>query len=305
MRQIALFLTCAFLTISAAWPRAGYAQKTTPRSGLILWLDAGNRNTLRIENGHVRAWKNRAQTGGHWLSSEGEEAPLYVTRENVAVRAALRFDGENDVLRDLHFRRSANVWTLVVVAAPIKPVAGGGLCSSRSFNGNDYDPGFTVDLFQSHLAFDQINVEGAGRIGGQQDQMRSSCPPGELAVILVERDRNEIRLRVNGRDELARSVRPARTIMDEIRIGARFYAGTERAHFHGDIAEVLLYDRILTREEQTSMEESRAITDTERKVGKLPGARMVAPEVVKTWPSVQACFNDTARGKLLAPLPIR
>ncbi len=223
----------------------------------------------------------------------------------MVLRPAVRFDGVDDVLTIPAFGQRAEMWTLVVVAAPFSPAKGGGLCSACSKDGHDYDPGFTVDLYQASMAFDQISIEGVGRIGGQKDQMNSAYACGGMHVITVVRAREEVRLYIDGRAEGTRPATAATTIMDTLRIGARYYAGMERAYFHGEIAQVVLYSRALDDTERETLEASLRVSEDERVAAERMAAeeaarireermrnRMKAPRVTRTWPSVERMVED-------------
>jgi len=281
-----------------------------PQAGLLLWLDAADRDTLALDGERVQAWKNKANLSSS-LVAQGDVRPLYVP-ESDGMGPALRFDGRNDVLRDETFHRQAKTWTLMVVAAPFGPARGGGLCSATPTEGHDYDPGFTVDLYASGSRFDQLSVEGAGRIGGQQNQLRASYAYGVRHVVVVERDAEKIRAYVDGQPEGSRPTRKATTIMDIFRVGARCFGGRERQFFFGDVSEVLLYDRILTPQERESLAASRCLSDEEREKRmalyealekERAEDRMKAPVLIEDWPSLEAFEEET--GKSLEDLPVR
>ena len=298
------------LAVAALWAFACGAE--TPQESLILWLDAAAAASMGLEDGHVAWWQNRAPGFTNRLTSEPHRRPTLAAHDGKPARPAVFFDGVDDVLRDTAFGQACDAWALVLVAAPFSGGPGGGLCTARSRDGHDYDPGFTVDLFASGGAFDQISIEGAGRIGGQQDQLESAFPYGTPHVLIVERDRQEVRLYVDGVLEGTRPVRPAKTVMDEVRIGARCFGGSERVHFRGEIAEALLYARVLTPEERTaivasrqvSAEESRMVReefmDAEEERAK---NRMIPAKVTKEWPDAEAFA--AASGTDFSRLPVR
>ena len=295
------FLLFAFLLLSAFVVVSG----EPPQEGLLIWLDTADEKTLTMEEGFVSAWTNKAASGGA-LVAEGKSRPKWVVRSGA--RSGVLFDGINDALANAGFEQRAETWTLLVVATPFGPSAeGGAFCSARSRDGHDYDPGFTVDTYQSSPGrFDQISVEGAGRIGGQQDQLSSDFAWQTPRMILVERDASEIRAFVDGEPEGKRPVSPATTIMDEFRVGARHYDARERAYFNGEIHTVLLYDRILRLEERAALERLFFITSTEREViareleksATPEGPRMAAPKVVKSWPDLAAFWAERPEGPL-------
>ncbi len=305
----------ALLMLACGPPLAAWAAADLPREGLLCWLDAADPDTLTLQGEEVTAWRNKAPGTSSALTADEGRRPLYELRPESGLRPVIRFDGYNDVLRDLGFGQQAARWTLAVLAAPHK--GGGGLCSACPKDGHDYDPGFTVDLFQSGARFDQISVEGAGRIGGQKDQFRRDVGYGGLHLIVVERDDAEIRLFVDGLEEERRPVNPATTRMEALRVGARHYAGKECAFFQGGIAAMLLYGRILEAPERAALEQALSVTPEERANGErhlterkkeAAANRMIAPKPVHTWPSIFA--YETAQAgtpdfRPVAKLPVR
>ena len=295
-----------------------YAQ--VPVDGLTLWLDATDPGTVHVNGeGLVDRWDNKAirSTGG--VSSTGRCRPHFLAREGRMIRPAIFFDGVDDVLSDPSFNHRAACWTLVVVAAP-SAGGGGGLVTAASLAGNDYDPGFTIDLYSSGAQFDCISVEGAGRIGGQQDQMDRAYPYDTIHVIVVERDEKIVRLFIDGMVEGVRPVLPATTVMDALRIGARYYDGSERAYFCGEVCQVLLYDRVLKPAERATIEQQFFVSSAERealakevKDRRLERERnrMVAAHRVESWPTIKAFLQDQPDGRIgalhrdVSELPIR
>ena len=295
-------------------------QGSPPVDGLMLWLDAADERTVTREGGLVSAWISKAPGEPVTLTAAGTQRPQYVTVQGRGPRSALRFDGRNDVLRCTGFGRRMRTWTLVAVVAPLRP-AKGAITSACPAGGEDYDPGFTVDLYDSVAQFDYLSVEGAGRQGGRLNQRTGSTPLGAFAVVVVCRDEHEVRLCVDGRPEASRPVTPADTVADEVRIGARYFGGREREFLNGELAEVLLYERALSDDERRALEQTRIVSAAECTAGQEyavsmdpRGAdpRMAAPTVLRTWPTVEAYLQARERGEVeggppvpLAGLPIR
>ena len=289
---------------------------------MLLWLDAADASSLRLDGEFVDSWANKAPNGARAAFSAGKQRPRWMAHQGTPLRAAVRFDGIDDVLRIPEFGQRADAWTLVMLCAPYDPLKGGGLCSASPKDGHDYDPGFTVDLYQAASAFDQISVEGAGRIGGQKNQMKRSFPCGGMHVVTVIRKPEEIALFIDGVAEGVRPATAATTVMDELRIGARYFAGMERDYFHGEIAQLVLYGRALSDEERTSVERAALASDEERAAGETEAVqeavrtreermknrmenRMKPPKVVHTWPSIEAFRVERMPSAEVAALPAR
>jgi hypothetical protein len=289
-----------------------------PAEGLLVRFDASDMATLHLDGDRVDVWTSNVFGGRLLASGSGEQRPRWVSHEKTPLRPAIFFDGVDDVLTIPKCMQLAGTWTLVVVCAPYEPVKGGALCSACPAKGDDFDPGFTVDLYQASSAFDQVSIEGAGRIGGQKDQMQSSYSCGGMHVVTVIRTATEVRLFIDGRGEGSRPVTPATTVMNEFRIGARYYAGAERSYFHGEIAQVLLYGRALSEEQRTTVEKLLAVSEEERTAGETKAVqevkrlkeermrnRMKAPQVVQAWPNVKTFLAESTLSPSLAALPVR
>ncbi len=289
-------------------------------AGLVLQLDAGQQSSVHRSDGVVDRWDNLVPGLSDGLLGDGAKRPRYIEREGVPARSTIQFDGVNDVLLAPAFGVRTETWTLFVVAAPHGPSGSGAFASATALGGHDFDPGFTVDLYQSGAKFDCVSVEGAGRIGGQQDQMQAAYDYGTLHMLMVERAPESIGLRIDGFPEGTRPVSPATTVMDALRIGARFYEDMERGYFKGEIAQVLLFNRILTPAERDQVERKLFVSSAEREErqqawlhaeAERKANRMRPPVVVKTWPSMEAYLEDQPEHgvgtpqRSLSELPVR
>jgi len=300
--------------------------QTTPRDagvptdGLILWIEAADRSTLTLEGDLVSAWASKAPGSQVVLRAQGDRRPKLTAPVGRGPHKAISFDGRNDILRHLGFGRRAREWTLIALLAPLRP-ARGAILSACPDGGNDFDPGLVVDLYESTARFDYLSVEGAGRQGGRMNQRNGATPFGVFTVVSVTRDDSQIRLHIDGVLEGVRSVSPAETVMQDIRIGARYYAEREVEFLKGELAEVLLYDRTLSEFERRGIEGPRIASQKQRKLGEEYGLamahkadreRMIPPRVIHRWPTVAAYVaaredDDIEFGPALpiARLPVR
>ena len=291
-----------------------FAAPSIPAKGLLAWFDATDEKTLTLDGDRVQAWKSKS-TPECVATAKDSQCPVYIARKTGPLRSAIRFDGTDDLLRISSFSQKCDTWSLVAVVAPYIPMGGGGICSAcPATSQHDYDPGFTVDLYQSSDKFDQISVEGAGRIGGQQDQMKSALKGGGFHVLEVIRQANQVTLYIDGVLEGTRPVDPKQTDMEVLRIGARCYAGQERNFFHGEIAQLLLYGHDLDAAERKQVEDMLKVSPGEIRQGEEALAklkeqyqknRMVAPKVMKSWPDVEAFVKENGEALDPAKLPIR
>jgi putative heme-binding domain-containing protein len=175
----------------------------------------------------------------------------------------VRFDGLDDHLRAVMQAAELNSLTVFLVAAPRQN--GGafrGLMALNKAGEKDYTSGLTIDLGPFGTPqFSTLNVEGRG-FGGAQSLRKGDSPFGRLYTLEVSSDAaaKTIKLAVDGQVEGERPRDASPLSMDEITLGARYYNnGAGEQHVDGwiraDIAEVLVYDRILSPEETKSVRE--------------------------------------------------
>lgn len=284
-----------------------------PTEGLAFWLDASETNSLVLENGFLKEWKSRNVDGSVFTSTDGNH-PRFISKNTDGVRETIRFDGIDDYLINVAVERKSDEWTLISLIAPFSPCRGGGICSACPTGGNDYDPGFTLDLYNSNTKFDQINVEGAGRIGGQIDIMKDEFCHGGMRLVIVIRHKERVILYIDGKYQGERSVALASTNMTELRIGARHYDGRDTAFFHGDIALVMLYLRAIGEEERRAIESAYQVSETEKKAGEsmmsqmnssIAEDRMKQPVVIQTWPNRNEYATNMGNITCIGVFPFR
>lgn len=243
--------------------------------GLVLWLDAGQEGESRdasavtnFTSGEpLSAWHDASPAKRHVVQSDPKLQPKLL-RVGAAVDAGaaqdanwvVRFDGQDDHLRALEVARKLTDFTLFVVAAPHSNSGGyRGLFAFNGQNERDYETGFAMDQnAASTPAVQNINCEGRG-FGGARNLMNAAVPFGTLHVFECVADAREklVRFALDGQASGKRAFAPAELMADEITVGARFPAkgsnAVARGFLHGDIAEVLLFDRVLSNAESESM----------------------------------------------------
>ncbi len=218
---------------------------------LLLWLDASDRATLTVnDDGRISAWSNvGANNHSPSLTSSAAQQPLYVAKA-LGGKAAARFDGVDDVLRDTTFGQSAQAWTVVLVVTPRSNAGNGqfhGLLATNRPGQNDYVTGLNIDLGPGETPqFSVLNLEGLKDLPGATNLRTETAPFGEGQIIILGTGNGRSRLWINGIEEEGRVANDAVTAMDELRLGGRFYMNQERGFFHGDVSEVMIYQTSLT-----------------------------------------------------------
>ncbi len=250
--------------MSGCWA-ADVAPWTDPnlsvRSGLRLWLDASRLDGGSTENGGkvaasgtaVAAWRD----GASQLVLSQKDAGLQPKRLRRGDAWVVRFDGADDYLRCTETAMNLNTATLFIVASPHSNAGEfRGIFAANAAGERDYESGLTIDQGPSATpAFDQLNIEGRG-FGGAAGLLKSSHAFSTLHTIqaVIDGETQGVRLSLDGRPEGTRPFSPSSLSFDQLTVGARYYTNGPgdqqvRGPFAGDIAEIILFDRVLTDEE--------------------------------------------------------
>jgi putative heme-binding domain-containing protein len=226
------------------------------KPGLALWFDA----TRRLET-PVRLWPDGS---GHRRDLTQESEACRPALRVDGASAAVRFDGKDDRLsgRGPGLVKSL---TLVAVFAPHQNAGGyRAVLSGNAPGKNDYLTGLNLDLGGAgREILGALNVEGAG-FPGEKNLLGAGALLGTFHVVSLTvaagGGPGRIRLHVDGELRGHTGREEAEIDLSEFRLGARKYSNTaapafESGYFHGDVAEVLLYDRVLPEKELRSVEE--------------------------------------------------
>ena len=275
MNRILILLLPLSLTTCVHAQVADWADKGLEvRDGLQFWLDASRVNDARTGAGVAKLLP--ADFVAEWHSAVGSQSNAIQPKEtaqpklmNVGDSSVLRFDGDDDHLRMLNTGRVLHSATVFVVAAPhSNRGAFRGLIAANAPEQRDYESGFIIDLGPGQTRdFSQLNIEGSG-FGGARDLLKTACGFGTLHTIetVIDPEAKEVRMVLDGEPQESRPFVPADVSFDQITVGARFYTngdGTQkvrgpikqevRGPFHGDIAEVIVFNRVLNDVEMKSV----------------------------------------------------
>jgi putative heme-binding domain-containing protein len=255
--------TALFLALSLAAPARAlepWADRTLPvDDGLVLWLDVARQPAARkahdlpvlVPRALVGVCYDGSGNRLHLIQRLQSAQPHFI---QAGKHAVLRFDGKSRYVDVGNIRRRLDDFTLFIVAAP-RSNAGDfrGLIAGNEIGKRDYTSGFTVDMtHEASSRFDRVNVEGKGFVGAV-NLLPAAYPLGEFRTIEVicTSGAKGVQLVIDGKPAGSRARQPGRMVLDEITVGARFYTNEPtpacvRGFFDGDIAEVLLFDRLLT-----------------------------------------------------------
>jgi hypothetical protein len=248
-----MFKRLAFNRLATLLPLAAAAIATAQpvQTNLRIWFDASDPAARTLDTTPpttVSSLSNKAATGGTIFNTSKNQQPLFLAAERNG-RDVIRFDGIDDVLRNLAFSStSMSEGTFFIVFAPMSSNGGfPGLVSTSASGQNDYLTGINIDLgsgFQS--SFSYLNIEGPKLItpGGRNYRTTGrSNPFGQWHLIQVNYWSSRLELVVDGdREGRVTFTAPAALNINEVRLGARWYASGERGYGDIKLAEVLIYD---------------------------------------------------------------
>jgi hypothetical protein len=234
--------------------------------GLELWLDAARLITARQAGGlallkagdAVETWYDSSGKARHVAQAVPAARPRLVS---IGQNWLLRFDGTDDHLRCTGLNHSLNTCTLFVVAAPhTNPGGFRAFLAANAPGQKDYQTGFTIDLAADSTArLDYLNVEGCG-FGGYPNLLNTPSPFGTLHVLeaVVAPETKLVQLFLDGKYSGQRPFAPSSLRLDEITVSARHFNNDGpqqhvRSFLRGDIAEVLIYNRVLSADETKSV----------------------------------------------------
>jgi putative heme-binding domain-containing protein len=234
-----MFRCClAVLLLAGPVPAADLPVK----DGLELWLDASK---LTAQDKDVKRWpdasgKKREFTGG---------SPELM---RIGKNAVVRFDGIDDALRLTGQGGELKEFTIFIVAAPrANPGDFRGFFALNAPDGRDYETGLCIDMGPGPTPrFAQLNVEGKG-FGGAGNLMKGNTPFGQLVQLETRGEAKTVRQFVDGVEAGNRPRQLQPLSLQELTIGARFYTNGPGKHevrgfAKADIAEVILFNRLLT-----------------------------------------------------------
>lgn len=290
------------------------------RDGLVLWLDAAAQREARqaaalpqIGNRQsVDLLLDRSPRARHAAQMIAERRPLFTADDEAAY---LEFDGKDDFLALAGARQLAPAATIFVLAAP-KTNAGrfSALLATAETGRNDYTSGLNLDLGSEKTAeLSVVNIESAGASGARDlltdDKFGAAERPfGDFHVFTVRSRiaKNGTELFLDGFKAGTRDRMESNIGLDQIVLGARLLSHDQgqppfaQSFFHGAIAEVLVYDRVLNDAERQTVEQA-LLAKTVKLHALLRGAKGHALETVADAPPVQMLVP----GFTVQELPVR
>lgn len=282
---------CAATSANAIEP---WADRRLPVSeGLVGWYDASRLGEFRqaaqaaaLQPGDaLDRWPDASGHKRDLLQPATAARPSYFVADSFR---AIRFDGKTH-LRLTREGGSHPAMTIFVVAVPHanREAFTGFLGASRK-GLNDYVSGFNLDMgpFATNRLL-MLNIEGQGQQGAR-NLLVDPVDFGEVLRVCITTapGPEETSLWVNGRPQGRRERTEDSTIrLDELVVGARLYTNggppEPRGFLEGDIAEVILYERMLPARERAQVEKHLAAKYGNIKQFSLPGGAIDGVPLVR------------------------
>jgi putative heme-binding domain-containing protein len=285
VKQILATLAFVLTTLTQAVAAEPWAdEQLTVRDGLVAWFDSTAQNAARkqreesqlADGDQLAIWYDGSGHGRHLRNTDPASQPVM---RQAGAQAFARFDGQADSLSANGLNASCNELTVFVVAATLSNEGGfRAMLAMNAENEQDYTSGITIDQgpYGSGL-FDTINVEGSGFVGARD--LRNSVSQFqrfERICVTSKPGTEGVVLHVNGKREGARDRETSTIHMDQLVVGARFYGVplAIQGFFAGEIAEVLVFDRVLTDVERSEVD--RYLSEKYPDSGPIPPLAMAA-----------------------------
>ncbi|MBL9125720.1 MAG: hypothetical protein JNG90_18920, partial [Planctomycetaceae bacterium] len=240
--------------------------KLPVRAGLVVWLDPSAEKQARQQ----RELPALADADPVAILHDASGNRHDVVQENPPARPRIRIDGRRAFVQ-FDGRATSLAWTgplksfreatIIVAAAPHdNPGDFTALLAMNANDVNDYVSGLNIDQGPwPSEQFEVVNFEGAG-FGGVQNLKQGRTPFSKLHRIglTTAPGSGATALYVNGQAAGQRERQDQPIRMERLTIGARFYAHGQPPQtcgfLHGEIAEVLIYDRVLTADELAAVD---------------------------------------------------
>jgi putative heme-binding domain-containing protein len=277
MRQCCVWsaLVCGFLLTEAAGPSPAvekWADKNLPvTGGLDFWLDAARQNAARQASGKPALADGQPvdtcfDASGHGRHLVQQQAAARPTFQHAGGRPALRFDGERQHFTLAGLGRSYRDVTVFLVAVPFdNPGIYRAFFAMNQDGKNDYVTGLNLDMGGgASTRWQTLNAEGAG-FGGERNLLGDAADFGTVRRLCLTSTTGAggTRLYVDGKPHGRRDRGGAAVRMDRLTLGARFYTNggppQVRGFLDGEIAEVLVYNRVLSDAERTAVDKYLAV----------------------------------------------
>ena len=233
---------------------------------IALWLDASHEPAARqarkiappVNGRPIDFWHDASGHARHLNQRTLDARPLW---RRLSGSGLIHFDGQNDFLAAAIPRESLSECTVIALVSPhTNPGLFRGFLSCNALGQNDFQSGLNIDLGgAASTNWHRLNVEGGG-MGGERDLLNSKLELRNFHLLTVACNKSEVALRVDGKAEGKRDRKRENIVIEEITVGARQIdmqgsAPYAQSFWHGDVAELIVYTRLLGEAELRQVED--------------------------------------------------
>ncbi|HNF72351.1 MAG TPA: LamG domain-containing protein, partial [Chitinophagaceae bacterium] len=243
--------------LSAAEVLAEYQMnKPIPTLGLKLWLRADS--GVNLSGNNVTQWNDLSGNNLNAIQGNSSKQPQWVANA-MNGNPVVHFDGSDDILAaSVLPLSSTNKATVIIVNKALN----NGICVEQSRNVNSSAGGFYIyDNYQNNGWAAAVKGNAAGPFSNYVSTFISNTLSYAPKLIVASFDKsqgsyqNQIKSRMNGTDMVNASgyggTHTDNFVNDTLFIGGR---QTGNAYLEGDIAEILVYNRLLSTTERNQVE---------------------------------------------------
>lgn len=244
MRRFGVLLLAVLVPGAPGWAAETPAPRTVP--GLMLWLDAADGETLELQAGRVHRWRDKSGRERHLVQPRLAARPT-VRRRALNGRRAVAFDGARHFLAGpAVLPAGCPAYTLFVLWRPRQSAGSQSVFEQAA-----------VPL-AGHTRAALLAVNGHYGFNGEGNDRHDLVPftPNAWRLTCLEVDparARNIRVWDNGLPFAGATTDPQalRLGADGVALGRKL--ATDGEYLHGEVAEVLVYDRCLRRAERQAV----------------------------------------------------
>ena len=238
-----------------------------PQTGLLLHLDAraqaeelgmqpsADAAQAPSQGTPLARWSDLSPAQRNCLQDDATRQPrLFPVNDDWLVW----FDGEDDFVQCLDQPTKLDAVTIFIVVAPQRNLGNfQGFFSAGARDGRDYQTGINIDMGPaSSFQLTELNIEGPG-FGGARNLFASKAPFGSAYLVecVVDPGTQQVQCWVDGKLTGSRPFQPTQLNFEHFTVGGRYYSNDNQPHrvqstFQGAIADLLIYDHVLTDNDQ-------------------------------------------------------
>ncbi|HEY3378779.1 MAG TPA: hypothetical protein VGL77_14930 [Armatimonadota bacterium] len=238
---------CAMLAAFAA-PTATTPTFPVPKDGLVIWLDASDTATLTLQGTSVSAWKDKSGSGITAAQTDATLCPQLI-KNALNTQAAVRFNGTTQYLDLGNKGELAQEYTIIAVLQATQLAQQEAYFTNRQF----FYEGESSPLylgFTQNQPFAYYNTASTSFVLGKDSGISANVP--FLQTLQASAKTKTVTFFVNG--GRVNETKDITNLATRVLGGYLGFDAETKDHFGGDLAEFIVYTRLLTDAERKQVE---------------------------------------------------